>query len=217
MGAKFKKLTDPRRWEGSIKGFEQMDAISMPEKEGIVFVGSSTIAFWITLEEDMAPLPVIRRGFGGSIINDSINFADRIIIKYLPSIVVLYAGDNDIAIENECKKDEDAAKECMADFQTFVRTIHNQLPDVEICFISIKPSPSRWEIWPIMRDANRLIKEFMQKGDKLHYIDIVPCLLDNNHRPNENLYIRDKLHLNEKGYIEITKIIKPIINRVFKK
>ena len=63
----------------------------------IVFTGSSSITFWETLEQDMAPLPVINRGLGGSKIHQVIHYADRIVIPYHPRAVVLFAGTNDIA------------------------------------------------------------------------------------------------------------------------
>jgi hypothetical protein len=45
------------------------------------------------------PAPIIKRGFGGSLLSDSEHFADRIIIPYKPKRVFVYAGDNDLAAE----------------------------------------------------------------------------------------------------------------------
>jgi len=87
----------PNLWEEAIAQFEQQDREQFPPGNAILFVGSSSIKMWKTLAEDFAPLTVINRGFGGSRIEDSIHFADRIIIPYNPSVIVLYAGDNDIA------------------------------------------------------------------------------------------------------------------------
>ncbi|HVV00036.1 MAG TPA: hypothetical protein VHH88_01655, partial [Verrucomicrobiae bacterium] len=87
---------DSRRWEKEIHAFELSDETNPPPANCIVFVGSSSIRKWKTLAEDFPGLPVINRGFGGSAIADSVNFADRIIIPYHPREVVIYAGSNDL-------------------------------------------------------------------------------------------------------------------------
>src|SRR5512136_3175724 len=80
---------DPLAWESTIRKFEARDRIQPPPADVIVFTGSSSITFWSTLEQDMAPLPVINRGFGGSRIDDVVYYADRIVIPYHPRAVVL--------------------------------------------------------------------------------------------------------------------------------
>ena len=87
----------PRPWEHSIRAFEARDRRRTPDQDAIVFVGSSSFTLWSSLEEDMAPLPVINRGFGGALIDDVVHYADRIVVPYQPSAVVLFAGTNDIA------------------------------------------------------------------------------------------------------------------------
>ncbi len=44
---------------------------------------------------------MINRGFGGSLIQDSTLYADRIAIPYKPKIIVLCAGTNDLAYGNK--------------------------------------------------------------------------------------------------------------------
>jgi len=80
------------KWEKEIAAFEAKDAEHPPEKGGIVFIGSSSIRMWKTLETDFPKYRVLNRGFGGSEIEDSVHFADRIVFPYAPRMVVLYAG-----------------------------------------------------------------------------------------------------------------------------
>ena len=88
---------DPLAWESTIRKFEAHDRVQPPAPDAIVFTGSSSITFWSTLEQDMAPLPVINRGFGGSHMRDVVTYAPRIVVAYRPRAVVLFAGTNDIA------------------------------------------------------------------------------------------------------------------------
>jgi lysophospholipase L1-like esterase len=62
----------------------------------VVFVGSSSIRLWKSLAADFPGLPVVNRGFGGSQLADSVNFAERVIVPCHPRQVVVYAGGNDI-------------------------------------------------------------------------------------------------------------------------
>src|SRR3982750_111695 len=86
---------DSRRWEKEISAYEAQDRTNAPPNGCIVFVGSSSIRLWTNLTSDFPSLPVANRGFGGSQLADSANFADRIVSIYKPRQVVIYAGGND--------------------------------------------------------------------------------------------------------------------------
>lgn len=109
---------DPNAWESSIRKFEAQDRLKPPHKGVIVFTGSSSITFWTSLEQDMLPLPVINRGFGGSKINDVVLNADRIVLPYQPRAVVLFAGTNDIS----CSKPK-TAQQVFDGYRAFVQIV----------------------------------------------------------------------------------------------
>ena len=50
------------KWEREIAAFEAADAAKPPPNDAILFVGSSNIPLWKTLEKDFAEFPTIRRG-----------------------------------------------------------------------------------------------------------------------------------------------------------
>ena len=87
---------DFTQWENEISAFERMDRTNPPPKGGVLFIGSSTIRFWKSLPQDFPGRNVINRGFGGSELEDSTHFADRIIFPYEPSMVFIRAGGNDL-------------------------------------------------------------------------------------------------------------------------
>ena len=70
---------DFSQWEKDVAAFEAADRTNPPPKDAILFVGSSTIVRWATLQEDFPGQRVINRGFGGNQIVDSTHFADRMI------------------------------------------------------------------------------------------------------------------------------------------
>jgi lysophospholipase L1-like esterase len=197
---------NPDAWEWAIARFEAQDRVHPPLKNAIVFTGSSSITFWDTLETDMAPLPVLNRGFGGSRMNDAVRYAHRIVTPYDPRAVVLFAGTNDIGEPNP-----KTAGEVLEGYRSFVQTVHSDLPEVPIYYISITPTPLRWKFWPVAAQANQLIQTFSEGNDRLHYIDLTSQFLTGEGLPDPSLYRFDKLHPNKKGYIRWTAGIKPIL------
>lgn len=190
------------KWEKSIAAFEAADKKKMPKEDGVLFIGSSSIRGWKTIKQDFPKHTVINRGFGGSEIADSIHFANRIIHPYKPKHILLYAGDNDIARGK-------SAEIVLADFKKFARIIHEKTPKARISFIAIKPSLSRWKLAKKMEKANSLIRTFCSTDAHLSFIDIWKPMLGSDGKPKPELFIRDGLHLNNKGYALWTKIVAP--------
>ena len=192
----------PSTWEASIEAYEASDAQSPPALGSVVFVGSSSILLWDTLTGDMAPMPVLNRGFGGSVIANVTHFANRIVLPYEPSAIVLYAGDNDIAfgLSADCT---------FEDFEAFVEHIHAVAPGTPIYFISIKPSPSRAQLWSEMERANGLVEARTTTNPALHFINVSEAMLDQQGQPIPELFGEDGLHMSAAGYQLWTSIVRP--------
>lgn len=191
----------PDKWEATIKKFEEADAAAKPAPGGIVFVGSSSIRLW-KLSESFPDLPAINRGFGGSHLVDSAKYADRIVTSYQPRVVVLYAGDNDIAAGKSPETIRD-------DYKNFAAAVRAKLPCAKIVYISIKPSPSRWKLVDKAREANRLICEAQACDRCQSFVDVWPAMLGDDGQPRPELYVADKLHMTPQGYEVWTKLLRP--------
>ena len=189
------------RWEESIKKFEAMDKLSPPEKSGVLFIGSSSIRNW-NLEKYFPKQDYINRGFGGSEIVDSTYFAKRIITPYAPRVIVLYAGDNDIARGK-------SPEQVVADFREFVKVVQTELPSSRIVFIAIKPSISRWKLVDKMRVANTKIKAITENQSRLSFVDIDKPIIGKDGMPRRELFAKDGLHLSDAGYKLWTSLVKP--------
>ncbi|MDQ6653325.1 MAG: SGNH/GDSL hydrolase family protein [Acidobacteriota bacterium] len=202
--AQSSKVERQRQLEPEIKTFEEADQKKPPPKGAVLFIGSSSIRLWKSLAEDFPAVRIINRGFGGSHIEDSIDFADRIVFRYRPRLIVLYAGDNDI----ESGKSPAVVLE---DFKKFVALVHQKLPRTRIAFISIKPSPARWHLAGKVREANRLIKDFTETDRRLRYIDVFTPMLGKDGNPRGELFVEDRLHMNEAGYALWRSIVAPYV------
>ena len=205
-GYAFWSTRNAESWEPSIREFEKADRAHPPKIGSIVFTGSSSINLWNTLAEDMKPLDVVNRGFGGSEISDVNHYAARIVIPNRPQAVVLYAGENDLS--GTWSKSPETV---LGDFQRFIEIIHFQLPDTWIYYVSMKPSPLRWSNWGKLRKANQMIAAFCRTQDRVQFIDVSYAMLDARGQPRRELFRSDHLHMNALGYSLWTSIIKPVL------
>ena len=199
-------LAQAQDWEPSIRQFEEQDKVNPPKAGGIVFTGSSSIARWDTLVNEMKPLEVINRGFGGSQYSDLNQYAKRIVIAYHPRAVVIYEGDNDLAAESS-KTPESVAN----DARSFVQIVQSALPETWIYIISIKPSPWRFKEWPRMKAANGMIRDFARTQPRVQYIDVASAMFDAQGQLPADLFVEDGLHPTRKCYALWTSIIKPVL------
>jgi methanethiol S-methyltransferase len=211
INSEFRKLENdnPTVWEPVIEELEQDQAALSDTVDLVLFAGSSSIRFWFSLEEDMKPYPVLKKGFGGSKIPDLTYYADRIITPYNPAAVVLFAGTNDIC----GKKNDKTPDELAAHFNQLILKIRRKLPETDIYYISITPTVERWHVWPQVRTANKLIKEICLSNEKSHFIDMTKHFLDENGQPDRSLFWWDGVHLNGKGYAIWEKEIKSALRK----
>jgi lysophospholipase L1-like esterase len=192
-------------WSKDIAAFEAADRAQPPAPGAVLFIGSSSIRFWTTLASDFPEVRTINRGFGGSEINDSTWFADRIVAPYKPSAIVMYAGDNDIAAG-------DSPGFVLQEFQDFVRKARSVDPGVPIAFIAIKPSMARKALLPQIREANDKIRDWAATQSGVTYLDIFTPMLGPDGQPQDKWFREDGLHMNRSGYALWIGIVKPWVD-----
>jgi lysophospholipase L1-like esterase len=196
--------SDPAFFASEIDAFVEADRANPPAPGQIVFVGSSSIRFWSTLAEDMAPLATVRRGFGGAHLAHVVHETPRIVLPYAPRAVVVYAGDNDIGAGK-------SAETVVADFEALVERIHAALPETDVWFLSIKPSRLRFSLWPEMEKANARIRARAEADPRIRYLDVGSALIGADGRPDPAFFRFDGLHLNAEGYAAWTAVVRPAL------
>ena len=170
-----------------------------------LFTGSSTIRMWKSLEETFPETDLINTGFGGSKASDLERHLFPLVIKFEPSRVFIYEGDNDLWADVP-------VSEILQSLDNIITRIHLVNPEVEIYLIGAKPSPSRWSKKENYLIFNKLLAEFTQTKEQVEFIDTWKALTDSQGNPRPELYIQDQLHLNEEGYKIWAEIFKPILD-----
>lgn len=194
----------PEKWKASIDKFTAADAANPPPKGAILFAGSSSIVKWTTLKTDFPGKVILNRGFGGSELSDLLHYADRIVIPYAPSRIVIYGGENDL-------QQGQTAAAVHATFRALCEKVHAALPQTRIAFISLKPSPSRAKILPAVIEANRLVAAECARDPRRVFIDIYPAMLGADGQPRRELFVADMLHLNADGYAVWRPLVAPFL------
>lgn len=195
---------DFTRWENEIAALEESDGTNAPPKNGVLFIGSSTIRGWRTLAQDFPNVGVINRGFGGSEILDATHFAERLVFPYAPKQIFLRSGGNDLHAGK-------TPEQVFADFREFVAKIHARLPNTEIVFIALSPSVARWSAAARESALNQMVADFAAGKPHLKFLDVANVSLDARGQPRPELFVSDKLHFNTEGYKLLAQRVRPAL------
>ena len=192
-------------FEKEIVAYEKQDSLAMPAKGQILFIGSSSFRLWKTFTRDMQDLPPsINRGFGGSTLADALYYFDRMVVKYQPKWVIMYEGDNDVA---KGKTPQVIA----AEYDEFKARLAKQVPGAKLVFVAARPSLARTALLEKQRELNGLIKA---KGD--YFIDMHSPFFLADGSLMTDIFVADRLHLNEKGYVIFANQIRSFVLKYVK-
>ncbi|MBS1917812.1 MAG: G-D-S-L family lipolytic protein [Bacteroidetes bacterium] len=186
-----------------IQHFKKQDSLNPPPLHAILFVGSSSFTKWTDVQNYFPGYKIINRGFGGSSLPDVIRYANDIILPYHPKQVVIYCGDNDFAAS-----DTVSTQTVISRFEKLFWIIRKGLPDANIVYVSIKPSPSRMKLMAKGEAANEAIKKFLATQKNTSFVDVFHLMLENG-RPMPSIFLSDSLHMNASGYAIWKKAIEP--------
>lgn len=204
-----------KRWtqyEPSFKAFAEADAKTPPPRGGILFVGSSIFRQWTNVAEQMAPLPVLNRAFGGSRTGDQLARFAQVVPPYAPKVIVYYCGSNDLKAGAE---PEDPAA-IFARFREFSERVRAAYPDTRLIFASATRSPDRVNRWEQVDHYNALARAYCAAVPHRFFFDLNPLLVDAAGRPRLELYKDDKLHFHPPAYDLFAAALKPVVERVWR-
>ncbi len=195
-----------KRYQSDIDRYILLNG-AVPDKTcDVLFLGSSSINLWNSINSDLHPIKVIRRSYGGATIRDNIfNYKD-IATGFAPKAIAIY-------IENDLGNYKEAISpgEIFDLFRLYINMLHTDYPDCNIYIISFKPSFLKADQLPDQLIINRLLYDYTQTTDYVKFIDITKVMYDSNGGLRSDIFEADRLHINAKGYELWTSVIKPIL------
>lgn len=209
--AQEKKAQPAGKWEGEISAFDKLNQTEKYPANSILFVGSSSIRLWSTLKEDMAPYPIIQRGFGGSNSPGVLENIERIAYPHQFSAVVIFIANDITGSSNDL-----TPKESAGNFKKIVKKLRAKYKKQPIFIVEITPCSSRWKKWPVIQQDNALIKSFCKSSKHLYFIETAASYLNEKGEPRDELFRADHLHQNSEGYKIWTKLIKDELDKRLK-
>ncbi len=189
-----------------VMAFVKQDSLHKPSLNKILFIGSSSFTMWKDVADYFPGHTIINRGFGGSSLTDLMRYQELIVYPYEPKQILIYCGENDLAASDTVSADMVYNR-----FLQLFADLRNRFPDVNISFVSMKPSPSRMHMQQRLIAANKSIRDFLATKKNTAYIDVYTPMLGADGQPLPDIFLGDKLHMNAKGYAIWQKQIKPYL------
>lgn len=197
----------PPFWK-EIQEFKTQDSLAFPEPNQILFAGSSSFTKWTDVQDYFPSFPIINRGFGGSSLTDLIRYANDIILPYQPRQIVIYCGENDFAANEQVSAAEVAKR-----FYLLFSIIRKKYKKLPVVYVSMKPSPSRIQLMPKFDSANYMIKQFLKKRPRTAFADVYHAMLQKDGTVKQEIFLKDNLHMNSKGYHIWQQILRPYLKK----
>jgi len=189
-------MDEPVPWENAVRAIEARIPVAPPEP--IVFSGSSSIALWRTMQRDFQDFPVFNAGFGGSTMKQVVQRAPRIVLPLYPKQIVLFAGENDLALGGTVDDVMDAFEEflCMT----------GPAPTL---VLSVKPSPARMWMRTAMEVLNERLCTACDYDRRLTTLNVWTPMLSEAGEPRAEFWMRDGIHMSKAGYALWTELVRP--------
>lgn len=200
---------DIDRFAPAIEAFEKLDQTQEYPDDAILFTGSSSVRLWTTIAEDVAPYPVIQRGYGGARFSDLAYYAERIIAPHEFRAVVIFVA-NDVAGTDRDKPPAETVKF----FRHVLQVIRAKNPEAPVFLVEITPTARRWEVWDKTQATTAALRQVIEADPHGHFITTAEHYLNDEGQPRTDLFVEDRLHQNRDGYRLWGELIRAELDKV---
>ena len=169
------------------------------ERQGeIIFYGASNFRLWTDMEDDLSEYKVQNHAFGGSTDKLLVEYADKLLYPYNPSIVFFQTGSNDYV--SLSGTDEEKVKACMEYKKQMFDTFHEKCPNAKFVVMSGLLLPGRSEYTELTQKVNDELEKYCDSKDYMYFVDSEDMTYQNGEY-REDLFIKDGIHLNHTGQL----------------
>jgi len=192
-----------KRWAKDIEAFDEQNRSEADPKNGVLFIGSSSIRRWDSIAADMAPFPTIRRGYGGAKYTDMAVFTERIVQPHRYRALVMFVGNGVVG------EPTDHSPELIERLTRYIVSVSQKhQPEAPVFLIEITPCERRFNAWGKIRKVNARLREVALSTPNTYFIPTASHYLKPDGTPRAELFVDDRLHLNADGYQLWSRLIK---------
>jgi hypothetical protein len=164
--------------------------------EHVLFLGSSSFRLWDTIHEDLAPVKVVKRAYGGARFRDLAIYTPELIAGLRFSKAVIFIANDITGKDSEDTDPETTSKLA----RLVIAQLRSEHPEVPIHLVAVTPTPVRYKHWPRIQVTNRMLRKIAETTPGVFYIPTAYAFLDRDGHPRAELFKEDRLHLNSIGY-----------------
>lgn len=197
-----------------IHRYDEKDLVKLNERArtedkecDVMFFGSSSIRRWKSLQQDMAPLKVVNRGYGGATLRDLHHNYDIVMADYRPKCFVIYC-DNDLHTKTT---QNISVGELFDLYRMLFDRLEADYPGVPVYFLAMKHCQRRETIRDRQNAFNIVMKDYAERSRQVTFVDTCSALLTPEGAIDPSLFVKDRLHINEQGYQIWTSLLKPML------
>jgi lysophospholipase L1-like esterase len=207
-------------WIGTHKGFVE-NTKKNQGKIDVVFYGDSITQGWgdgvKEYVKSIEPaLVAVNYGIGGDATRQLLyRISDGEVEGLKPKVVVLKIGTNNLYDDANGGSDEEIAR----GIETVVRLLRARLPETKILLLTILPRQNDW-FCGRAKKINALTAKY-DDGKMIRVLNLWDAFYDSastdqNCRVKKELYVKDLLHLDKKGYDVWGATMKPLLTEMLK-
>jgi GDSL-like Lipase/Acylhydrolase family len=182
-------------WEEDIQLFDSLNLVEIPDENSLMVAGSSSVRLWDSIQSDLAPYHVIRRGYGGAKLTDFNYYVNRIIEPGKFKAILIFVA-NDIKGGDTDR----TPREVFLLYRTLMKQLLARNPETPLFWIEVTPTPNRWNVIDEVVSAGDMIRDYSNRHKNLYYIDTYDIFMNGNGMPDPAYFRNDMLHLNREGY-----------------
>lgn len=171
--------------------------------EHVLFLGSSSFRLWDSIDEDLAPVKVVKRAYGGARFRDLAIYTPELIAGLRFSKAVIFIANDITGKENEDTDPETTSKLA----RLVIAQLRSEHPEVPVHLVAVTPTPVRYKHWPRIQVTNGMLRKIAEATPGVFYIPTAYAFLDRDGHPRAELFKEDRLHLNSIGYQIWAKIL----------
>lgn len=180
----------------------------------VLFLGDSITQGWggegkAVWEKELAPLKAANYGIGGDSTRQVLWRIEHGELEALkPKVVVVKIGTNNLYNDHNGGSEEEIA----AGVAQVLKKIRAKLPEAKILLLAILPRQNSFFCDRINRINPLLAK--LADGKNVCYLDMTDQFLESPGKVKKELYIKDELHLSEKGYQVWAHTMLPVLKEM---